>query len=403
MIVISVTFILFIAFSAFFSASETALFSLKGVRLKRLQARYPRAKKIKHALEKPSRLLSTIVLGNMLVNIGLASLSTTVFVKLFKGTGIIISIIFSGAVILFIGEILPKTIAIYSAPKLAILASPVIEFLSKVFYPFVFVLQRLSGMLSSLFTGTKGSVYFTEGELKTALILGKRAGAISASEEEMIQYVLKFKDTSASQIMTPRVEVKAVDLTSSRGDVLKFLREQRHSKFPVYEKSMDNIRGVLYSKDIFLDSRLDWERLMREPVFIPESKKIDDILTDFINKDERIAVVLDEYGGTSGIVTFEDIVEEIFGELYDEYEFPQKFIEKVSRKTYRVSAKTPIKALNLELDINLPEEEDSVAGFILSHLERIPARKETFKARGIDFLIERATRKRILSVVIKLP
>ncbi len=403
MVVAIITFILFIAFSAFFSASETALFSLKGVRLRRLQARYPRAKKIKNALKKPSRLLSAIVLGNMLVNIGLASLSTTIFVKLFKGTGVIISIIFSGVVILFIGEILPKTIAIYSAPKLAILASPVIEFLSKVFYPLVFVLQRLSNALSSLFTGTKKGVYFTEGELKTALILGKRAGAISASEEEMIQYVLKFKDTSASQIMTPRVEVKAVDLTSSRDDVLKLLKEQRHSKFPVYEKSMDNIRGVLYSKDIFLDSRLEWETLMKEPVFIPESKKIDDILTDFINKGERIAIVLDEYGGTSGIVTFEDIVEEIFGELYDEYEFPQELIEKVGRKTYRISAKAPIKSLNLELDINLPEEEDSLAGFILSRLERIPAQKEAFKARGIDFLIERATRKRILSVIIKLP
>ena len=112
---------------------------------------------------------------------------------------------------------------------------------------------------------------------------------------------------------------------------------------------------------------------------------------------------MDEYGGTSGIVTFEDIVEEIFGELYDEYEFPQELIEKVGRKTYRISAKAPIKSLNLELDINLPEEEDSLAGFILSHLERIPAQKEAFKARGIDFLVERATRKRILSVIIKLP
>jgi len=403
MIVISVTFILFIAFSAFFSASETALFSLKGVRLRRLQEKYPRAKRIKHALEKPSRLLSTIVLGNMLVNIGLASLSTAIFVKLFNGTGVIISIIFSGVVILFIGEILPKTIAIYSAPKLALFASPVIEFLSRAFYPVVFVLQRLSSMMSSLFTGTKRGIYFTEGELKTALILGKRAGAISASEEEMIQYVLKFKDTSASQIMTPRVEVKAVNLASSRNDVLKFLKEQRHSKFPVYEKSMDNIRGVLYSKDIFLDSRLEWKRFIKDPVFIPESKKIDDVLTDFIKRGERIVVVLDEYGGTSGIVTFEDIVEEIFGELYDEYEFPQKFIDRIGKKTYRISAKAPIKSLNLELDINLPEEEDSLAGFILSHLERIPVQKDSFKVGGIDFMIERATRKRILSVIIKLP
>jgi len=403
MAVVIIIFVIFIVFSAFFSASETAFFSLKGTRLKKLQAKYPRAKKIKYALQKPGRLLSTIVFGNMLVNIGLASLSTSIFVKLFKSSGAIISIVFSGVVILFIGEILPKTIAIYFAPKLSLFASPVIEFLSRVFYPVVFVLQRLSGILSSLFTGTKRGIYFTEGELKTALILGKRAGAISASEEEMIQYVLKFKDTSVSQIMTPRVEVKAVDLTSSRDNLLKFFRQECHSKFPVYEKSMDNIKGVLYSKDIFLNPKADWKRFIKEPVFIPESKKIDDILTDFINSGERIAVVLDEYGGTSGIVTFEDIVEEIFGELYDEYEFPQKLIEKIGRKTYRVSAKAPIKALNLELGINLPEEEDSVAGFVLSYLERIPAPKEDFKVKGIGFLVEKATRRRLLSVIIKLP
>ena len=402
MVIAGISFVLFITFSAFFSASETALFSLKDERLRKLQAECPRARKIKYVLKHPSRLLSTIVLGNMLVNIGLSSLSAVVFVRLFKDAGIIVSMVFSGVVILFIGEILPKTIAIYSASEVSLFASPIIEFLSRIFYPIVFIFQRLSSMLSSLFTRAKRGAYFTEDELKTALILGKKAGAISASEKEMIQYVLKFKDTSASQIMTPRVEIKAVNLASPYNNVLEILRQERHSKFPVYEESIDNIRGVLYSKDIFLNPKVEWKTFVKEPMFVPESKKIDDILTDFLNKGGRIAVVLDEYGGTSGIVTLEDIIEEIFGELYDEYEFPHKFIEKAGRRIYRVSAKVPVKTVNLELGTNLPEEEDSIAGFILSHLERIPVQGEKFRVGGIDFLIERATRKRILSVIIKL-
>jgi len=399
---IGILFGLFIIFSAFFSASETALFSLGRSRLRRLKDQFPQGKNVHRLLKNPSHLLATIVFSNILVNIGLSSLATVLFVKLFRDKGVVFSILISGVVILFFGEIFPKTLAIYTSEKFSLICAPVISFLSVAFSPLIIILKKISAGLASLFIGHKKSLFLTEEELKTALSLGRKEGAISEAEEEMISYVLKFKDTKAAQIMTPRVEVKAIDIESSLEEVKAFLKKERHSKFPVYKESMDNIKGILYSKDVFLNADKDWKIFIKDPMFIPESKKIDDILTEFIKKEERIAVVLDEYGGTSGIVTLEDIVEEIFGELYDEYEFPQEVIKEIAPNTYRVFAKTPIKTLNLELNINLPEEEDTLAGFILSHLERIPQEGEKFVFGKVEFIIERATRRRLLSAIIKL-
>ena len=153
--------------------------------------------------------------------------------------------------------------------------------------------------------------------------------------------------------------------------------------------------------DVFLDPHKDFKDFLREPILVPESKKIDDILTVFIKNNERIAIILDEYGGTAGILTFEDIVEEIFGEIYDEYELSQELIEAVDKETYRVFGKTPIKTVNLELNANFPEDEDTIAGFLLSQLERIPHAGERCSFLGYEFTIERASRKRLLTIRIR--
>lgn len=394
---------LFIIFSAFFSASETAIFSLSSTRLKKMQARYPKAKKLKYLLRRPSHLLSTIVFGNMLVNIGLASLCTALFVGVFKQKGVIVAIIFSGLIILFLGEVFPKSIAIYLAEKISLISAPILDFLSKLFYPIIFSVQKLSDYISFFFIKKKNKeIPFTEEELKTALILGKKEGVISEAEEEMVSYVLKFKETSVSQIMTPRVEIQAINIQDSQEEVLRALRERRYSKFPVYKEFLDNISGVIYSKNVFLNPEENWRAFIKEILFFPESKKIDDILKIFVEKNERIAIVLDEYGGTAGLVTFEDIVEEIFGEIYDEYELPQELVEKIDSKTYRVFGKTPIKTINLELNVNLPEDEDTIAGFLLSKLEKIPHPEERFNFAGIEFIIERASRKRLLNIILKI-
>jgi len=402
MILQIIVILILIVFSAFFSASETAIFSLSATRLRRMQTKGMRVRKLKHLLKRPSFLLSTIVFGNMLVNIGLASFSTILFVNIFAQKGIFISIIFSGSIILFFGEIFPKTLSIYLAEGISLFSAPILEVISNIFYPVILYLQKLSEAIANIFLRkSKKPGLFTEDELKTAILLGKKEGAITEAEEELISYVLKFKDTQASQIITPRIDVKAIDIEDSQDEVIKSLKEERHSKFPVYEESMDNVKGILYSKDAFLSPDKDFKSVLREAIFVPESKKIDDILEMFIRKNERIAIVLDEYGGTAGIVTFEDIIEEIFGEIYDEYELTQELVEKITDNQYRLFGKVSIKTVNIELDSSIPEDEDTIAGFLLSQLERIPRPGESFEFFGYQFIIERASRKRLISIVIK--
>ncbi|MDD5069273.1 MAG: hemolysin family protein [Candidatus Omnitrophica bacterium] len=396
-----ILFIIFIGLSAFFSASETAIFSLSNLRLRRIKDRYAKAKILTALLRRPTHLLTTIVFGNMLVNIGLSAMATATFVKLFGETGLVFSIIVSGLLILLLGEIFPKTIAIYAAEKISLLSCPILKWISVLFFPFVFVIEKVVVFFSKLLLLTKKQLKHGEEELKTALLLGRRGGHITAKEEEMISYVLEFKDTWVGDIITARVNIVGINIDWPQETVLNILREKRHSKFPVYRDSMDNIVGILYAKDLFLNQASDYHSLIREPIFVPESKRLDDLLTLFRQKNERIAVVVDEYGGTQGLVTLEDIEEEIFGEIYDEYESKFEMIQAIDKNTYRVSGKAAIKNINIELGYDLPEEESTLAGFLLTYLERIPQQRERVVYKNIEFIIERATARRIVRVLIK--
>lgn len=395
-------FILLIGLSAFFSASETALFSLSNVRLRRLQEKHSSAKKVRNLLNRPTRLLSVIVFGNMLVNISFSALSTSVFVSVFGEEGLWLAILISGLVILLLGEILPKAIAIYTSEKLALLCAPVLIFLAKIFWPIVYLSERIVIWVSSRLIKSSKHKGYSDAELKTALLISRKEGHISEDEEDMISHVLGFKETWVSEIVTARVDVLGIDVAWSQEQVLEFLRLRKHSKYPVYRESLDNISGVLYTKDVFLNLEEDYHKLIRNPIFVPESRRLDDLLRDFLDKDEQIAIVLDEYGGTEGIVTLEDIEEEIFGEIYDEFEVSTLMVEPLKGNgVYRVYGKTPIKTVNTELELNLPEEEATIAGFLLSQMEHIPRQGEEVPFGGMLFQIERATTKRILSVIVK--
>ena len=395
--------VLFIFLSAFFSASETAIFSLGKARFRRLKERYPSAKRLNPLFRSPTLTLSTIVFGNIWVNIGLASLTTSVLVSIFGQRGIVVSIIFSGVIILFLGEILPKSFAVYVPERISLFSAPLLLLIMRFFYPILTLTQKIVDSTSYLFFGRKKEEkLFSEDELKEALFFGKKHGDITPVEEEMISYLLEFKDTCVSEVMTPRVEIQGIEINLSHQSVMDNLKNIRHSKLPVYRESLDNIVGILYAKDVFLNPHQDWKKFLRSPLFVPESKKIDDLLREFLTRGEHIAIVLDEYGGTSGLVTLEDIEEEIFGEIYDEFEIPYKMIEQIEERKWRVYGKVPLKTLNLELDLNLPEEEDTVAGLILSKLERIPHTQERLKIGEVEFVIERATARRIISVILNI-
>ncbi|MFH1772169.1 MAG: hemolysin family protein [Candidatus Omnitrophota bacterium] len=393
-------FPLLLFFSSFFSASETALFSLSKVNLRRLKERYPRAKTIGNLLRNPTGLLSVIVFGNMLVNIAISSLSTALFVEKFGKWGFITAIVSSGTLILFFGEILPKSIAIYAAEKVSLRCAGALAVFSKISYWAIYVIGKIVDYFSAFIIRCSRRKGLSDDELKIALLLSRDQGQISEAEEEIISNVLEFKDTWVSEILTARIDIKGIDITLDQKDTINYLKEAKHSKVPVYEGSLDKIVGILYAKDLFLNPGQDYHKLMRKPFFVPESKRIDDVLKEFLDTGERIAVVLDEYGGTEGIVTLEDIEEEIFGEVYDEFETPRELIEKIHDFIYRVYGKTPIKTVNLELDLDLPEDEDTVAGFLLSAMEKIPKPKEKFEFKNAEFIIERATARRVVSVLL---
>ena len=395
-------FIFFIILSAFFSGSETAIFSLSNLKLRRIAQKYPKGKVVSNLLRRPTHLLSAIVFGNLLVNIGLVSLATTICVQIWGNKGFFIAVLVSGTLILFLGEILPKTIAIYAAEKLSLSLSPILSVFSKVFSPFIIIIERIVEIFSSLIIRKPKKSTLNNEEFKTALLLSKKDGQISAQEEEMISYVLEFKDTQASEILTARIDIQGIDTNLSQKDVIALLRKIKHSKFPVFEGSLDNIVGILYAKDVFLDPDKDYHEFLHKPVLIPESKGIDDILKLFLEMGERVAIVLDEYGGTEGLITAEDIIEEIFGEIYDEFESIQEPLEKIDQRKHRVYGKTNVKTVNLELGLDFPEEEDTIAGFLLSHMEKIPKPGDKLKFKNVEFTIERATVRRIVSVILEI-
>jgi putative hemolysin len=402
MITISIiVFFVLLGFSAFFSAAETAIFSLSPLKLNRLRQRYLQVKSIDALLSQPTRLLSTINFGNMLVNVGISSLVTMVFVSFLGNQGLILAILVSGIAILFFGDIFPKTIAIYLAEKVSLFCAPTLAVVAVIFLPFVVVIEKIVEFFSDFIIRLpkRPTGY---GELKTAIVLSSKDGQISPQEAETISYVLEFKDTWTSQIMCHRMDINGIDSSLRQKDVLDYLRKQKHSKFPVYQGSLDNTIGIIYAKDVFLNPDKDYHSLMKPVFFIPENKKIDELLKLFLEKNERVAIVLDEYGGTEGLVTLEDIEEEIFGEIYDEFETPREHIEKIAPKTYRISGRAPIKIVNLDLNLELPEEQDTVAGFLLVLTGKIPQAQEKILFKNLEFIVEKATAKRIISVVLKI-
>jgi putative hemolysin len=239
-------------------------------------------------------------------------------------------------------------------------------------------------------------------ELRTAIEVARQDGLLTQGEKEMINYILEFKETWVSDILTARIDIEGISVGMTQGEVLEFLKEKKHSKLPVYEGSLDNIIGVLYAKELFLDPGKDYRRLLRQPLLVPASRRIDDLLKTFLETQERMAVVLDEYGGTAGLVTLEDVQEEIFGEIYGEFETPRPDIEKIGEGFYRVNARSPVKNVNLTLDLGLPDEEVTVAGFILSRLEKIPRSQEKLRFKNAEFIVERATARRIITVLVKI-
>ena len=392
--------------SAFFSGSETALFSLTRFQVRKLSAAHPKQGKIvSRLLLHPSRTLTTILTGNMLVNVAASSMVSMLFIKKFKETGVGPAIGLMTFLLLIFGEITPKTYAVRHALKVSAFAAWPLDILAMILYPLRQVLAGITNVFMRLAIRKKVTKkpYLTEKELKTMIDVGEQDGVIEEDEKEMIQAVFEFDETEVSEVMIPRVDMLSVEGTDSVEELIQLMRKTRHTRIPVYEETIDNILGVIYTREFLVEEATELRPFIRPIIFVPETMKLDDIFLEFQSKKKDIAIVVDEYGGTSGLITMEDILEEIVGEIYDEFDTPEEEIKKVSPNTYIVKGGVSLRDLNEELELDLPlEEADTLAGFLLEHLERFPKPQEKIKTGNIEFIVEHIKKNRIRLVTVKV-
>ncbi len=384
--------------SAFFSSSEIALISLSKSKIKHLVKQKKRGSKtLEKIRENPHKLLINIAIANNIVNIFGASFATAIAIDLFGNKGVGIATGVMTFLILTFGEIVPKTMATKHTEKIALFVAKPLFVLEIIFTPII----KLFELLTKLFTGKGKDQQITEEEIKTMVSLGQEEGAINKIEEEMIHKIFNFDDIHTWEVMTPRTEITALEIGCSQKNILDTVKESGFSRIPIYESDIDHIVGILYTKDLIKYVRskrkINLKNIMRPVLFVPKNKRIDTLLKEFQNKKIHIALVVEEHGGIEGLVTLEDILEEITGEIYDETDNEEKPIKKIARNKYMIKGSTELDIINKKLRISLEEKEDSntIGGLILDHLERIPKKNDELEINKIKIKIKKVDRQKI--------
>jgi CBS domain containing-hemolysin-like protein len=397
--------VLFFGLSAFFSASETALFSLDVIKIKRLAQEGKRTCYIVKLLENPLRCLTTILAGNTLVNIAISSILTTLLIDLIGNAGVSVSIGVTTLLLLMFGEVTPKTIAIHNNERLSYLFAPPLYFFMRIVTPFLFLATRIcDSIISWTRLHPRKEPTLTEEEFRTVMEVGHRHGVVGKSEKEMVVSILELTTTRVDEIMVPRTDIKALSIDADRAHALHMAARVKHSRLPVYKDSLDNILGLVFTKDLFLLEDKPWTELVKPVLCVPETKRIDELLKEFYRQNKKTAVVVDEYGGTAGFVSLEDILEEIFGEIKDEFKAKENLIEALGDGRFRISGKAPVYKVNEDCQVAIiPGEYETVAGFLLDVAGHIPVEGEEIQAVGGVFTIEKLAGRRIKTIVFKKP
>ena len=406
-----VTIIILLMLSAFFSSAETSLTCVNLVRIHTLaEGGDKRAARVEKILSNPGKMLSTILIGNNIVNISASSLVTTFTIKVFGNYAVGIATGVLTVLVLMFGEILPKTAANLCAEKLALAYSFFILKLIWLLTPIVFLVDKLSQFLMKLLgidTSKTGSG-MTETELKTYVDVSHEEGVIESDEREMILNVFDLNDSLARDIMIPRIDMTMVDVETGYRSLQAVFKETMFSRIPVYEGEKDNIIGIVTLKDFFSNGRTDFSlrSIMREAYYTFETKKTDELLNEMRESSNSIAIVLDEYGACAGLITMEDLLEEIVGEIRDEYDEEEKqLIQKISAHRYRIDGSVKIDDVNDALGPSYESEDyDSIAGLLIEALDRLPAQGESVTlADGTTLLAEKIEKNRISHVLLTLP
>ena len=408
MVINLIGFISLLILSGFFSGSETAFMSANRVRIRELvNEGDKKAERVDKLLEDQTKLLTTILIGNNLVNIAASAIATSIAIDMFgsKGVGIATGVV--TFVILVFGEITPKSIGNNNPIKYAKLASVILLWLEKLLYPiilfFTILIKKLIGQDKMI-----SSAFISEEEVRRFVNVSEEEGAIKESEKEMIQSVFEFDDIVVKEIMVPRIDMVCVSKESSIEEIVDLAVEKGHSRIPVFEESIDDIIGLIYVKDLLQllqkgKENLTLEDLIKPIYFIPESKQINKLLKEMQNRREHMAVILDEYGGTSGLITIEDLLEEIVGDIQDEFDLETKMIEKINENEMLVDARIDIDKVNEKLENSLHEEEnfETISGFILHNLGYLPNKGEKIELNNLIITVEEVSEHRIEKVRIK--
>ncbi|MCG8260154.1 hemolysin family protein, partial [Clostridioides difficile] len=384
--------------SAFFSASETALMSLSKIRIRYMQDEGVKgAKLVSSLIENPNKLLSSILVGNNVVNIAATSISTSLFIGLMGEKGVALATAVMTVLVLIFGEITPKTIAANNSEKVSLLVSKPIKAIIFILRPIVWIFNIITNIIFKLFgiTNKGAKSFITEEELKTMVNVSHEEGVLEMEEREIINNVFEFGDMQAKNAMVQRIDMVAIDMEDSYDEIIQVFKTEKLSRMPVYEETIDDIVGILNIKDIiFLSDEeiesFDIKNYMREPFFTYEFKKITQLLEEMKLEKSQMAIVVDEYGGTSGLLTIEDLVEVIVGDIEDEYDEEEDEIQVIKEDEYIVDGSTKIGDVNELIGVNLESEEfDSIGGFIIGHLSRLPEENEVIEVDNIRFCIAR--------------
>ena len=402
-------FVICIILTAFFSSSEVALIGITRAKVRTLDNE---ERVGSHALatlkESPEHLLITILIGNTIVTISAASIATSVAINLFGEIGVGIATGFVVVVLLVFGEIGPKIYATRAPDSFVLAVAPIILILSKIFTPIIWLVERVSPTLRTGKEVAEPAV--TEEEIKEWIDVGKEEGTIEQGEQDMLYSVLEFGDTTAREIMTPRIDVTVIEDTISFEEAIRIFSETGFSRIPVYHDQIDNITGILNVKDVF--SAMVTRRkesfigeIMYDPMFVPETKKIDDLLKDLQVNRVQMAIIIDEYSSFVGIVTVEDILEEIVGDIMDEHDKEEPDVQKLAEGVYVVDAQMWIEDINEQMDIRLPlsESYETIGGLIidrLGHLPQHPGEKAEIEPAHVTLVVMQMHGRRIVKVKV---
>lgn len=407
-----IVLVILLMLSAFFSSAETALTTSNKIRLRTLADEgNKRAKKVLEITDNSGKMLSAILIGNNLVNISASSIATTLATKAFGSAGAGIATGVLTLLVLIFGEISPKTLATIHADSIALSYAGVICFLMKVLTPIIFIVNWLAmGLLKLLrVNASKAQNTMTEDELRTIVDVSHEEGVIETEEREMINNVFDFGDAQAKEVMVPRIDMTFADINSTYQELIDIFREDKFTRLPVYEDSTDNVIGIINMKDLLLYEDKDSfsvRDILRKPYYTYEHKSTAELLVEMKKSSINIAIVLDEYGATAGLITLEDLLEEIVGEIRDEYDMDEEDpIQQINDYEYMVQGSMNLEDLCSTLELGWESEDyDSIGGYMIGLLDHLPTVGEcATTSEGVFLRVEDMEKNRINKIFMKLP